>query len=64
DQVKASFRSKGEFAVNEFSTAHFNGGGHRNAAGGEVFTSLRETIDKFRKLLPEYAEELKKSKKQ
>ncbi|MFV0376318.1 MAG: DHH family phosphoesterase [Mangrovibacterium sp.] len=61
DQVKASFRSKGEFAVNEFSTAHFNGGGHRNAAGGEVFTSLRETVDKFRKLLPEYAEELKKT---
>lgn len=61
DQVKASFRSKGEFAVNEFSTAHFNGGGHRNAAGGEVFTSLKETVDKFRKLLPEYTEELKRT---
>lgn len=61
DQVKASFRSKGEFAVNEFSTAHFNGGGHRNAAGGEVFTTLKETVDRFRKLLPEYAEELKRT---
>lgn len=61
DQVKASFRSKGEFPVNEFATAHFNGGGHLNAAGGEVFTSLKETVDKFRKLLPEYAEELKRT---
>lgn len=61
DQVKASFRSKGEFAVNEFATAHFNGGGHRNAAGGEVFTTLKETVSKFRKLLPEYADELKRT---
>jgi phosphoesterase RecJ-like protein len=61
DQVKASFRSKGEFAVNEFATAHFNGGGHRNAAGGEVFDSLEAVVDRFRKLLPSYEEELKKT---
>ncbi|WP_372776351.1 bifunctional oligoribonuclease/PAP phosphatase NrnA [Mangrovibacterium sp.] len=58
DQIKASFRSKGEFAVNEFATAHFNGGGHRNAAGGEVFSSLESTVERFRKLLPEYKKEL------
>ncbi len=52
--VKASFRSKGNFAVNEFSSKYFNGGGHRNAAGGELFTSLQEALDKFEKLLPEY----------
>ena len=61
DQVKASFRSKGEFAVNEFAAGHFNGGGHRNAAGGEVYTKLEETVEKFRKLLPEYADELKRT---
>jgi len=62
DQIKASFRSKGEFAVNEFATAHFGGGGHRNAAGGEVFASLDETLDRFRKLLPEYKKELIRTK--
>ncbi|WP_163706944.1 DHH family phosphoesterase [Mangrovibacterium lignilyticum] len=61
NQIKASFRSKGEFAVNEFATAHFNGGGHRNAAGGEVYSSLHETIERFRKLLPEYKEELNRT---
>lgn len=58
DQIKASFRSKGEFAVNEFATAHFNGGGHRNAAGGEVFSTLEATVERFKNLLPEYSEEL------
>lgn len=61
DQIKASFRSKGEFAVNEFATAHFNGGGHRNAAGGEVFSTLDATVDRFKKLLPKYEAELKRT---
>ncbi|WP_430972239.1 DHH family phosphoesterase [Sunxiuqinia rutila] len=60
--VKASFRSKGEFAVNEFASENFNGGGHRNAAGGEVFASLEETLDKYRRLLPVYQEKLEKTK--
>ncbi len=60
-QIKASFRSKGEFAVNEFATAHFNGGGHRNAAGGEIFSTLEETVERFRRLLPEYSAELKRT---
>ena len=60
--VKASFRSKGEFAVNEFASENFNGGGHCNAAGGEVYASLTETLDKYRKLLPVYQEKLVKTK--
>jgi phosphoesterase RecJ-like protein len=60
--VKASFRSKGEFAVNEFASENFNGGGHCNAAGGEIYASLTETLDKYRKLLPVYQEKLVKTK--
>ncbi|WP_321285636.1 bifunctional oligoribonuclease/PAP phosphatase NrnA [uncultured Sunxiuqinia sp.] len=60
--IKASFRSKGEFAVNEFASENFNGGGHCNAAGGEVYASLTETLDKYRKLLPVYQEKLVKTK--
>ena len=58
NHVKASFRSKGDFPVNEFARKNFNGGGHRNAAGGELFASLKEAMDKFRALLPVYQDEL------
>ncbi len=52
--VKASFRSKGNFATNQFAKDHFNGGGHLNASGGESELSLDKTIDKFTQLLPGY----------
>lgn len=54
DYVKISLRSVGDFSVNEFARAHFNGGGHINAAGGRSELSLRETAQKFESLLPEY----------
>ncbi|MFY9151987.1 MAG: bifunctional oligoribonuclease/PAP phosphatase NrnA [Prolixibacteraceae bacterium] len=59
--IKASFRSKGDFAVNEVSEKYFNGGGHRNAAGGEYFASLAEALAQFEKLLPEFEEKIKQS---
>ena len=62
DMVKASFRSKGDFAVNEFAAKNFNGGGHCNAAGGEVSASLTETLDKYRALLPDYQGKLVETK--
>lgn len=52
--VKASFRSKGSFPVNEFANKHFSGGGHRNAAGGEVKLSLEESVERFTELLKDY----------
>jgi phosphoesterase RecJ-like protein len=58
DKIKISFRSKGNFSTNDFSRAHFNGGGHINAAGGEIKMSLEETIRKFRDLLPLYKKQL------
>lgn len=56
--IKISLRSKGQFSVNEFSRAHFNGGGHTNAAGGRSYLPLQNTVDKFISILPEYKEEL------
>ena len=56
--VKISFRSVGDFSVNEFSRAHFNGGGHHNAAGGISYDSLEATVAKFESLLPQYKEQL------
>ncbi len=58
DIIKISLRSKGEFSVNEFSRAHFHGGGHTNAAGGRSETKMPSTIDKFISILPQYKQEL------
>ncbi|HEY4798474.1 MAG TPA: bifunctional oligoribonuclease/PAP phosphatase NrnA [Bacteroidia bacterium] len=60
DEIKISFRSKGNFDVNQFARKHFNGGGHMNAAGGEVHTSLDEVVMQFINILPEYKDDLLK----
>ena len=62
DFIKISFRSKGNFDVNQFARNHFNGGGHVNAAGGRSDLSLDETIEKFKELLEQYKEELQSVK--
>jgi phosphoesterase RecJ-like protein len=58
DQIKLSFRSKGNFSTNDFSRKHFNGGGHLNASGGNVDMPLNEAIAHFEKLLEDYKDEL------
>jgi phosphoesterase RecJ-like protein len=60
-KVKCSFRSKGNFDVNLFARADFNGGGHKNAAGGMLEIPLAEVVKKFKSLLPQYATQLKKA---
>jgi len=45
--IKMSFRSIGDFSVNDFASENFGGGGHKNAAGGASRTSLEETEEKF-----------------
>ena len=54
--IKISFRSKGDFNVNEFARAHFEGGGHNKAAGGKSTLSMENTIAKFNSILPDYKE--------
>lgn len=56
--IKISFRSKGDFSVNEFARNHFNGGGHNNAAGGRTEISLTETVQLFESILPKYEKQL------
>ncbi len=58
DGIKMSFRSKGDFSVNEFARKNFEGGGHKNAAGGRSSLSLKETEKKFLSILPDYQKEL------
>ncbi len=49
--IKISFRSQGDFDVNQFARSYFNGGGHRNAAGGKSEVSMEETVSKFENLV-------------
>lgn len=58
DLVSISFRSRGNFSVNNFSRENFNGGGHLNAAGGKSEDTLDETINKFIELLPKYKNDI------
>jgi phosphoesterase RecJ-like protein len=60
ENIKLSFRSLGEFNVNEFARKYFEGGGHKNAAGGQTSLTLDETLKKFLDLLPAYKEQLLK----
>ena len=51
DEVKLSFRSKGNFDVSNFARLYFDGGGHFNASGGRTKTTFNETIVYFKKIL-------------
>jgi phosphoesterase RecJ-like protein len=57
--VKISLRSKGEFDVNKVARKYFEGGGHKNAAGGKSEKNLEETLDDFRnKVIAHYKNQL------
>lgn len=56
--VKISFRSKGNFSVNDFARNYYSGGGHINAAGGKSSQDLNKTISEFISILPRYKNEL------
>lgn len=51
DEIKLSFRSKGNFDVNTFARLYFEGGGHYNASGGRTKTTFAETIEYFKKVM-------------
>jgi bifunctional oligoribonuclease and PAP phosphatase NrnA len=58
EEIKLSFRSLGDFSVNELARKHFEGGGHRNASGGSSKLSLEDTLKKLLTALPEYQSQL------
>lgn len=57
-EVKLSFRSVGNYAVNDFAAEYFNGGGHKNASGGISDVGLDATIEKFKSLMPKFQQNL------
>lgn len=53
DYVKVSMRSVADFPVNEICSKYYNGGGHRNAAGGEFYGTMERAVEIFRKAIDE-----------
>jgi len=51
EEIKMSFRSVGDIAVNKFAEDNFAGGGHKNAAGGISKETLKDTLERFLKLV-------------
>lgn len=58
DGIKVSLRSIGKFPANEIAAKYFEGGGHRNAAGGKVDITLDEAVARFKGVLEEYKDQL------
>lgn len=44
DCIKVSLRSQGDIDVNVLGRSTFNGGGHKNAAGGRLYSTMDEAI--------------------
>lgn len=59
EKVKLSFRSKGDIPVNLWAKEHFNGGGHRNAAGGQMPLPLENVVRKLWETTPWFFEQIK-----
>lgn len=57
DFIRVSLRSRGPIDVNLFANRYFNGGGHKNAAGGKSFVSMEETIAHYIRSVEEFAAE-------
>ena len=57
DFIRVSLRSRGNIDVNLFAQRYFNGGGHKNAAGGKSFMSMEDTLKHFEESIKEYSRE-------
>ena len=53
-KIKISMRSQGDRPVNIFCHDIYNGGGHKNASGGEYYGSLTDAVDLFLKNYEKY----------
>ena len=55
--IRISLRSRGNIDVNLFARKYFEGGGHKNAAGGKSYDSMEVTLDRYIRAVEEWATE-------
>jgi phosphoesterase RecJ-like protein len=60
NKIRLSLRSVGDFSVNQIARDHYEGGGHKNAAGGDSFLPMDKTLENFERLLVDYNDQLRK----
>ena len=60
--IKLSFRSKGSYSVSALAEKYFNGGGHRNASGGDYYDTIDNTIAYFLEIMKKEGDAIKNSK--
>lgn len=52
--IRISLRSRPDVDAREFARRYFDGGGHKNAAGGKSFVPMAETIARFKAAVDEF----------
>lgn len=57
-KINVSLRSVDDFPCNEVAADFFNGGGHKNASGGELHCTMAEAVEMFSKAMRKYKKEL------
>ncbi len=57
--IKVSLRSKGRFSVNDMAREFFFGGGHLNAAGGQLpYTDMQQAVATFERAVTQYRQQI------
>ncbi len=56
--IKVSLRSVGDFPCNLVAAEFFNGGGHKNASGGEFYGTMEEAKEQFKRVIIRFEEQL------
>lgn len=57
-KINVSLRSVDDFPCNSVAAEFFNGGGHMNASGGEVYGTMEMAVERFKQALQRYKREL------
>ncbi|MCR5779803.1 MAG: bifunctional oligoribonuclease/PAP phosphatase NrnA [Bacteroidaceae bacterium] len=57
--IRVSLRSVDDFPCNEMAAEFFGGGGHKNAAGGEVWGTMDDALELAKKAVNKYIDQLK-----
>jgi phosphoesterase RecJ-like protein len=55
--IRISLRSRGDVDVNAFARRYFDGGGHKNAAGGKSTDTMEKTIERYKRAVAEFFRE-------
>ncbi len=58
-KIKISTRSVEDVPCNLIAQEFFNGGGHKNAAGGNMMGTLEQAVEQAKRAIEKYAEEIK-----